>query len=191
MNNQNDPLSNLWQSQPVQNIDIQELKSLWKKNRRKQWLWALSDIIGLVAGVFMIAYFLQTEDNLFRQIWLGVFLVLIIVVTPWSLRLRVASLRSNVPTSEYLSRLIQQKINNICIARMCIWMGIFVALFFSVWSIAYYYYYQPVPSEYLIKVLKGTGLVVVMSVLMGWWARYEINKNSKLLKRYQSLKDEC
>lgn len=189
MNKQNDPLSQLWQSQPVQTVDPEELQLLWKKNRRKQWLWVLSDVFGLLVGVAVCGYILATEENLLRQIWSFSFIVLLVVMTPFLLKLRVGSLGSNIATNEYLSRLIQQKLNNIRIARLTNWLMVSIAIFFAIWSIAFYLYYQPDPNEYLIKMLKGTGFILFMSGILALWAKREIRKNTAFLKQYKSVQE--
>lgn len=189
MNKQNDPLSQLWQSQPVQTVDPDELQLLWKKNRRKQWLWVLSDVFGLLVGVAVCGYLLFNEENLLRQIWSLTFIVLLMVMTPFLVKLRLGSLGSNIPTNEYMSRLIQQKLNNIRIARLTNWLMVSITIFFAIWSIAFYLYYQPNPDEYLIKVLKRTAFVLLVSGILALWAKREIRKNTAFLKQYKSVQE--
>ncbi|MCC2608142.1 hypothetical protein LJ740_22540 [Planctobacterium marinum] len=147
----------------------------------------MSDILGLIVGVAVCGYLLFHEENLLRQIWSFTFIILLLAMTPYLVKLRLGSLGSNIPTNEYLSRLIQQKLNNIRIARMTNWIMVSITLFFAVWSMAFYLYYQPNPDVYLIKVLKRTGFILLVSGIMALWARREIRKNSEELIRFQKM----
>lgn len=187
MSDPQDPLSRLWQSQPVQRIDAAQLKQLWAKNRRKQWLWLLSDALGFVVALVMCIYFLLQEENLFRQVWLWTFLILTFLITPFMFKSRYVSLASNIPTNEYLQRLIQQKINNIRIVIWSVWSLIFVALFFAIWSVSFYFYYEPAPYEFMFKLLKGTGVIVILASLLYLWGKYELRKNRSELARYRTM----
>ena len=187
MNKQNDPLSHLWQSQPVQTIEPEELKALWQKNRTKQWRFIVYDLVGVIAAIIMCVYFFREGVNLFKQIWVGSFTVMAIVLTPFVISLRYRSLGSGISTNEYLERLIQQKINNIRIVRLSAWLWIFVCVAYGLWSTAYYLYYQPSANTYFFNVMRSSSVMLVLTIFMAMWGKSEMRKNNEELERFSNV----
>lgn len=189
MNKQNDPLASLWQSQPVQKVDAQELKRMWQKHRTKQRLWFASDVFGMLFTILLCIYVFMTDDNLFKLIWVGFFLVVVIVLTPWLFKLRLRSLGGSVPTSEYLERIIEQKGNNIRVMEATARLCIFIAIVFAIWSNGYYFYYEPPPNIYLGKVLKSCGVILFCTFAFAWYIKRDIAKNYKELAFLSKLSE--
>ena len=187
MDKQNDPLFDLWHSQPTQKLDPEELKSHWNKNQAKQRWWLFYDVLGFLMATGFCSYVIITDDNLFKQVWASLFLGLVVVVTPLIIKLRYKSLQPNVPTSEYLQRIIQQKMNNIRMSELSLYTSMFVSIAYGVWSNGYFFYYDPEPYVYLLKVLRISVFILVMNFVMALWARYYIGKNNQELERFSKV----
>ena len=187
MNKQDDPLASLWQSQPVQTIEPEELKAMWHKNRTRQWWWFASDIISMLVAFVVCIWLILTEDNLFLKIWGGMFIVFALVVTPIVIKLRYKSLGGSVPTSEYFERLKVQKHNNILLVRLSAWTVIGISVLYAIWSNAYYFYYEPSAGVQFYKILRASGVIMLMTTAMAIWGKYEIKKNTRELERFSEF----
>lgn len=187
MSEQQDPLANLWQSQPVQTIEPEELKAIWQKNRRRQWWWLMSDLSGVLICVFFCFYVFLYQDNLFKQIWVSVFVVIVLVFTPLSVRLRYKSLESNVNTSEYLECIVQQRVNNIRLIDITMWLWIVIWVCYGIWTMAYFLYYEPHPVDFFWNTLRVSLVFFATALATALWSKYYVKKNKSELDKFLNL----
>lgn len=128
-----DDLTTLWQQQPVTNIDIEEVKSAFKKEQKKQRLFMLLDFLGVVPTAFIIYWKWDMFSTLASIMIVGVYLLCIPLLAYQLWLRRVVAFNNTQKTQGHLESLIKQMENNAKIAwltKHSCWLAILFLVVF-------------------------------------------------------------
>ena len=118
MPDNHDPLSQLWQHQEVQRIDIDAIKKKWRITELKQRLYLAIDVVSSLS-LFVIIYFMGDElDHFTYKIFVGLSIVCFgyLLFVTWLRRFSLGW--SDLAVEQHILKLKKQISNNILIANL-------------------------------------------------------------------------
>ena len=112
----NDDLSALWQTQPVSSIDLEAVKQDFNKERNKQRLYMILDLLMFIPAIVVVFSTWEQQTFAMKVLVVALFVSAIpfMIYQLW-LR-RVAAFAKETQTFNHLEQLIRQTKNNIKIA---------------------------------------------------------------------------
>lgn len=183
MNDDHDPLQQLWQQQSTEQPDSAKLKRQWSSVRKKQWLYLMMDILGLLVGPVMLIIF-YAQMHWFEYAWFVFIVAATTLFTAYIIWLRRYSLwAQSEATSDYLELLIVQYGQNIKIAQATKYSCIVMLLLFAVLFIGAFRLQIYEPERMLRKFVAASGILVFLLPAMWIWAekrakRYALEKQA-------------
>ena len=117
MPNNKHSLDQLWQEQPTQELNLENLSKKFKAMRRKQWFYMSVDVLSFLV---MVGILLFNKDEMkgLMLAFISLMIVLSLAATIHLIWLRRFALQNTVSTTQaYLQGLKNQYINNIKIAK--------------------------------------------------------------------------
>ncbi len=160
MSDSSPDLSALWQQQPTNHIDMQDLTRRLKRQQRAQRLYLMLDMLGFVPAIWVL---IATWDEL-SSLLSGCLIILVAVTFVFYLYIawlrRHAALATFGDTSHYVDTLKKQLLNNHKIARLtfhsCWLSGIALVAILGMMALF---------DDYTMDNLKRSAWVLVLVVL--------------------------
>jgi hypothetical protein len=186
MSNNQDPLSQLWQEQKVEKIDLDAISKKWRKIKLKQHLYVFFDLLCLLPFLIVVIYFKDKFDG-FTIVYMYGLTVMSLGFVIYVIWLRRFSLGwSKASTEQHIQGLRKQLLNNIKIALLTkhsMWFALIVIIFHQVGLI----YLEVFPPDKLLrKALISFSIIGVMWPAVWIWA----DKRAKRFKRELSIFNE-
>jgi hypothetical protein len=179
-------LEALWQQQPIQSPNFNELKDRFKAVRRKQWIYIGVDLISCLVCVFVLIFHSQ-KMNTIQLTLMALVTIFCVGSAAYITWLRSATLRNTLSdTRAYLQGLKHQYAMNIKIARythLVIWITVaFLFIFYTVTGVT-----QDWDTNKLIR--KTFVLIVACGAMwpVRMWANRQIRKYSEELEKLTQL----
>ncbi|WP_026376114.1 hypothetical protein [Aestuariibacter salexigens] len=165
-----DPLQQLWQSQPTSAIDIDNIKRRLRNLRIKQWGYTFLDLAGLVV-VFVVLWISRNDLHVTLQIGLGIVLVATVGLTGYLLWLRRHALFiHSLSTEQYVETLKLQLANNVKIAWLTRHSSWVTALLMILMWVGFGLYGDMSPQRYVQKLAIVLVSLAVFMPMIWWWA---------------------
>ena len=189
-NEQNEPLSALWQTQPVTAIDVDEVKSSLRSERTKQRWYMVFDSLMVIPAIYILNKY-WGNMTLVAQMMFVFMLVTSVPLLIYQLWLRrVAAFYKDSQTANHLTRLTKQIKNNVKIAfitKHSTW----VAVVFGIAFILERYFLGDLTPE---KIIKMSIVMVLMTIgMLVWymWADKRQKRFERQLKTLESMAQHC
>lgn len=191
MSNNDKDFSDLWQKQPVSQIDMSELKRQWKLIRIKQFFYMLLDLCGLFIG-FLAVYLVPKKLEGFDMVAVSMIIGITAIWVAYSIWLRRFSLglkAVNDATLNYVELIKAQYKQNIKIAFLNKFASLVVPLIFVVFfSVAYFGEFMELEAVY--RKAKLVGLIFAVIMPLNWiWAQKRQTKFETALSEFESSND--
>jgi len=187
MSEHQDPLSQLWQNQKVEQADLSAVSKKWRKVRLKQRCYVALDFISLVIPSIFIWFKAEQIDS-FTMAMVLCAICLSVVMVFYITWLRRFSLGwSNASTEQHIQQLQKQIQNNIKIANLSlhsVWvvMVVFIAFF---WTLYYFQVFSP--EKLMDKILLSLKINAVVLPCVWIWAFRRKKRFSKELTELNLL----
>jgi len=186
MSDNHDPLSQLWQEQKVEKIDIDAVSKKWLKIKLKQHFYVFFDVLSLLPFLIFWIYFKDKFDD-FTLVYIYGLAVLSLVFVIYVIWLRRFSLGwSKASTEQHIQGLRKQLRNNIKIALLTKHSMWFALILFMFHQLGLVYLEVFPPDKLLRKALISFSIIGVMWPAVWIWA----DKRAKRFKRELSILNE-
>ena len=177
-------LANLWQQQPVLEVDAADIRKTANRMRLKQAFYVFLDLATIV---FSLVVLIVMRDKFSTVSFWGLVAILglAVLATLYIVYLRRHALLLRVgseSTREYLMTLLAQARNNVKIAwitKHSCWVCFITLVGF--WLLVGMFDDMP-HDKWLKKTLLGSGLTFVLMVAMWFWASWRERKFSRLVE---------
>ncbi|MCW8108948.1 hypothetical protein OPS25_10630 [Alteromonas ponticola] len=173
MSSDNQNLEQLWQQQPVQNLDIEKIEKQFKGQRWKQRCYVIADIASMLPIAYILLFMQEKMSELaFTLIVIVGFLALVYVATLIYFRRHAAFFRSK-NTQDFLQILRKQIHNNVLIARLTRYFCWVVFVGMSTFYGILYWNNELKPERWLVYVMALVFSVVSLTATYIWAQRRE------------------
>lgn len=187
MNDNDNDLSALWQAQPVNAIDVEEVKRTFFTERKKQRLFMVLDFLGVVPPMVLIWW----KWSSFSLVAGGMILAMLVLCVPvliYQLWLRrVTAFGGDLQTRGYLESLIKQMKNNARIAWMTKHSCWVAMAFLLIFNVVLYVQEEFASSEHMMKTAVFMGISAVVLVFVYRWANRRQQLALSRLERFESM----
>lgn len=153
MSDNQDPLSQLWQSQKVESPDINAIKKKWQKVKLKQRFYMSIDLVSTLM-VFVILYFFGKDmDNFTYKMFLGLSIICVgyLAYVAWLRRFSIGW--SDLAAELHIQKLKKQISNNIKIANLSKYSVYLILVFIVMHQVGMFYFEVFEPEKLVRKAL--------------------------------------
>ncbi|GGW91363.1 hypothetical protein [Alteromonas halophila] len=166
--NSNEELSELWQSQPVSDVDIAQIKQDFRGQVIKQRCYMLLDVLGMLPAILLVWLGWASFSPLAAGMLVGLGMVLLPVVGYLLWLRRIAAFGSASTTTEYLHQLTRQMQNNARIAWLTRHSAWLTPLFIAVFYLVMFVRGEMTPDRYPVVAGALLGMCCLMAVFYRW-----------------------
>lgn len=185
----NADLTSLWQNQPVNTIDLSEVKKSFNSERVKQRIYMVIDILALLPSLYFLTIYWGELSFTAKAICI----FMLATATPflvYQLWLRrVAAFAKDSQTLDYLHQYTQQIKNNIRIAfitKHSAWPALFVLPAFALER----YFFGELSPEKWEKIVLSFPIATFIIIVWGIWAHKRQQRFEKQLKALEEMAEQ-